>query len=103
MFWQGVLGIFVRGWVSPIIRRFGMGVVRPVRGLKVIVKCGGDVLRGYNMFDARCCAKMCVSRRCHVTCLHFETEVLSCGAVGRGVETEALGRVSTWGVVPSLG
>jgi hypothetical protein len=55
------------------------------------------------MFDARCCAKTCASRRGHVTCLRFETEVLSCWAVGRGAETRVSGRVSTWGVVPSPG
>jgi hypothetical protein len=35
----------MRQSISPIIEVVGPGFLRPVRGLRVIVKCGGNVTR----------------------------------------------------------
>jgi hypothetical protein len=61
------------GWqVSPIIGAVGPGLLRPVRGLNIIVKCGAYIVRWCDVRSTRHHSKLVVAQCGHVTWSVFE-------------------------------
>ena len=91
-------------WVSPIIGAVGWGILRPVRGLRVIVKCGGNIMR--QVVATRVCVCAISNMMCcgHMSCSVFKRDALYGQGMQIGAERKTLRRAAgAWGVVLGVG
>jgi hypothetical protein len=88
-------------WIPPIIGVVELGLMRPVRGFNMIVKCRGYVSRWPGVCGMRRCSKTVVGQCSHMTSSSFAKRTLCGQGVRVGAKQEVSRHVAyAWGVVP---